>query len=1532
MKSISLSRNVTIDTIQGSGRVLVNGELTTLSEGATLPSGTQLGLPDSSDTVITLSDGTQLMIEPQSESSDSLFDALPQDVQDEIADIQQQILDGEGEITIQEDQATAAGQDATGSGSWSYVNIARDGSETIASSGFDSDSIANNAGAIGTNQEDGFGRFVDATAPNAPGVTILNDANNDGVISSQEIGDGIRVSIDLTGTNANPGDVLTVNGQAFTLTDDNITDGSVVVTLPDTPADGEPLTVDATITDTSGNTSAPGSDSATIDTSADAGIVSVDNITSDDVINAREAGGPITVTGTATGGDISEGDVVTMTINGTEYSTTVDGSGNWTVDVAGSDLAADTEFEVIVSSTDDAGNTVESTGSSEHTVDTAAPGEGGDSSNSIAFDDADDLINESEQTSVTFSGTVEDGAAIDSIVISDGDANTADITVDANDISVDGDGNVTVIGQDVSSLADGELTVTMTVTDEAGNQGSVTDVVTLDTEYGEDGDDDGDGITPASVSITDSTADDNDDEITGDETATISGTIGEGGASLDSLVISDGTNSITINVGDVTVDANGNYTVTGVDVSDLADGELTVTAVSTDVDGNQAEKTDTVGKDTEYGEDGDDDGDTITAPSVLITDSTADDGDDEITGDETATIMVNFGEGVSSGSAQVVISDSDADNDATVTLDVTLNADGTLTYDGSTIEADADGNYTITGVDVSGLSNGTVTANATFTDQDGNVETADDTVAKDTTYGEDGDDDGDTITAPSVLITDSTADDGDDEITGDETANISGNIGETDAATVDLVLTDSAGNKLEWSNVSVDSDGNFTLENVDVSSLKDGTLTVDATFTDQDGNVETAADTVAKDTNVSKPTIDLVASSDSGDSATDNLTNDTTPTFALGNIDSDAVRVEVFLGSTSLGFAGKDSNDNWMFTPQKLLSAGAYNFTVQVTDSAGNSDISDGLQVTIDTSASATITIDTIADDDVVNEQEASGDVTVTGAVGGDAKPGDTVTLTLQAAGDDVTTYTGIVKDDGTYSINVPGSALVSDADSAIVASVTGTDKAGNPFTATTSPSGENKDGDYEVDIVAPNPPIITNITDDSAGSDYSDVTMHGTGEPGATISIYFEGESGTPLVQATVDTDGSWTVALEDIASIGINENVRLEAVQSDAAGNQSEPSDAVHYWHGSWANANTEAGDDYVLTGEGNDTVNIITDDANDQLVIDGGAGTDKAVFNTRVDHLSFSKDSNGYLIVENSDTGDRIELRDFETINIDGDEKHIDELFTPTVTISEDANDDGVITANELNGDVDVIVGLPLGASVGDTIRVSDGTTTNEIVLAEADIDNGRVATSFDAPGEGETFTVTAGSDNATVDTVFINDGEYAPAVSIVDDANDDGVINKDELGNDNVQVSVSVNGEELAKGGSVNLTISNGGVESTVTLSLNDEGKLVDAAGTEYTYENGTITWTETVAEGESIKVDATQTDRYGNVSKEGSDNATVDTVFINDGEYAPAVSIVDDANDDGVINKDELGNDNVQVSVSVNGEELAKGGSVNLTIS
>ncbi|WP_129083087.1 Ig-like domain-containing protein, partial [Halarcobacter anaerophilus] len=101
-----------------------------------------------------------------------------------------------------------------------------------------------------------------------------------------------------------------------------------------------------------------GTSSHTVDVEAQAGTVSVDNITTDDVINASEADETITVTGTATGGDISEGDSVSFTVNGTEYRATVGEDGSWSADVAGSDLAADTSFEVSVESSDEAGNTV----------------------------------------------------------------------------------------------------------------------------------------------------------------------------------------------------------------------------------------------------------------------------------------------------------------------------------------------------------------------------------------------------------------------------------------------------------------------------------------------------------------------------------------------------------------------------------------------------------------------------------------------------------------------------------------------------------------------------------------------------------------------------------------------------------------------------------------------------------------------------------------------------------------------------------------------------------------------------------------------------------------------------------------------------------------------------------------------------------------------------------------------------------------------------------------------------------------------
>ncbi|WP_421332551.1 type I secretion C-terminal target domain-containing protein, partial [Aeromonas sp. 603607] len=117
--------------------------------------------------------------------------------------------------------------------------------------------------------------------------------------------------------------------------------------------------------------------------------------------------------------------------------------------------------------------------------------------------------------------------------------------------------------------------------------------------------------------------------------------------------------------------------------------------------------------------------------------------------------------------------------------------------------------------------------------------------------------------------------------------------------------------------------------------------------------------------------------------------------------------------------------------------------------------------------------------------------------------------------------------------------------------------------------------------------------------------------------------------------------------------------------------------------------------------------------------------------------------------------------------------------------------------------------------------------------------------------------------------------APTVTIVDDTNNDQMLTKGEIGNDQIQVRAEVNHADLVAGGKVTLTINNGGVNSTVQLTLKADGTLLASNGKSYGYQNGTISWTETTpANGKSLTVTATQTDKAGNVSLPGSDNAQI----------------------------------------------------------
>uniref|UniRef100_UPI0035BC629E type I secretion C-terminal target domain-containing protein n=1 Tax=Aeromonas hydrophila TaxID=644 RepID=UPI0035BC629E len=199
------------------------------------------------------------------------------------------------------------------------------------------------------------------------------------------------------------------------------------------------------------------------------------------------------------------------------------------------------------------------------------------------------------------------------------------------------------------------------------------------------------------------------------------------------------------------------------------------------------------------------------------------------------------------------------------------------------------------------------------------------------------------------------------------------------------------------------------------------------------------------------------------------------------------------------------------------------------------------------------------------------------------------------------------------------------------------------------------------------------------------------------------------------------------------------------------------------------------------------------------------------------------------------------------------------------------------------MDVEVGLPSEAKAGDTLKVSGQA---DRVLTDADISAGKVGYEFDRPADGDKLTVTAtivdaagnvslpGSDSATMgDTTATG----APTVTIVDDTNNDQMLTKAEIGNDQIQMRAEVSNSDLVAGGKVTLTINNGGTESSVELKLVN-GVLMLASGqpaNSFVYNNGIISWTETTpANGKSLTVTATQTDKAGNVSLPSSDNAQI----------------------------------------------------------
>ncbi len=123
---------------------------------------------------------------------------------------------------------------------------------------------------------------IDTVAPAVPTVTIIEDANNDGILSPNELTGNIDVSVSLP-TDAVAGDVLDINDgngnmYSLTLSVADVSSGAISVDFPNPGIDAVVINTSALITDSAGNIGASGSDSAIlfIDTDNDGRRDSID--------------------------------------------------------------------------------------------------------------------------------------------------------------------------------------------------------------------------------------------------------------------------------------------------------------------------------------------------------------------------------------------------------------------------------------------------------------------------------------------------------------------------------------------------------------------------------------------------------------------------------------------------------------------------------------------------------------------------------------------------------------------------------------------------------------------------------------------------------------------------------------------------------------------------------------------------------------------------------------------------------------------------------------------------------------------------------------------------------------------------------------------------------------------------------------------------------------------------------------------------------------------------------------------------------
>ncbi|MFY7418047.1 Ig-like domain-containing protein [Enterobacter cloacae complex sp. IR5428] len=1339
---------------------------------------------------------------------------------------------------------------------------------------------------------------VDVTVP---GVTIHTVAGDD-VINAAEHNQAQIVSGSATGAAAGDKVTVTIGGQTYTTVLDAAGNWSVGVpaSVISVLSDGT-VTVTASVTDAAGNTGS-GTHNVTVDTGLPS--VSFNAISDDNVLNAVEKEQDLSVSGTSA--NLAEGTVVTVILNGKNYTATTAADGTWSLTVPAADLASlgEANYTLSATATNGVGNSVSNT--ANLLVDTALPTV---TINTVA---GDNVINAAEVAAgQTLSGRVTNAEA----------GNTVTVTIGGNSytatVQSDLTWSVNVPESVLTALGNGDLTVSATVTNDHGNSGTGERDITIDASLP--------GLrvdTVAGDDVINSIEHGQNLIVTGSSDGLAAGTtltVTLNGKTYAASVLADGSWTAAIPAADVGALAAGTMTVTvagqsaaGNPVSISHDVTIDLAAVAISID---AIATDDVINAAEKGAD------------LVLSGSTSNVEENQIVtiifggksytakvdadGNWTANVPSSDLAGLKDGDASVQVSITNAHGNSasagreysvdatapTVTIDTVAGDNvingseaaagvaisGTTTAEvGQTVTVTFGGNsYTaqvqqggvwsvnVPGTDLSALADNGYTVQVSVSDAAGNPGSAGKAITLDTT-------------PPTVSFNVVAGDDVINSVEHGQAQIVSGTA--TGASVGDKLIITIGSNQYT---TTVDASGYWSVgvpASV-ISALADGTVTLSATITDSAGNSSTQTHDVVVNTASVALTVNTLSGDDVinvAEAGASLVINGSSAQFASGT------QVTITLNGKSYT-ATIQSDGAWQTTVPAadvgaLADGASYQVSASAQDSAGNS-ASATHTISVDTT-SPVISVNTLSGDDVLNAAEAQQPLTVHGS--SSAEAGQTVTVTLGGK-----TYTALVGSDGTWTLDVPAADLVALSQGALTVTAVVNDKAGNSGQTTHTLTVDTGAPAVTISTVADDD--IVNNAEQLAGQTISGTT---TAEQGQTVTVSFNGHS----YQATVGADGSWSVFVPGRDFLGLSDgDYTITATVSDKAGN---PGSATHdvTLNGDVPTIviNTFAQDDIVNAAEhGTPLIVSGTTDApagqTVTITLNGKTYTatvqNDGTWSYTVGSADVTALADGGSYVINAQVSNAIgnSASDNHSVTVD--------LTAPSMGISIDSlqNDTGLSASDFITNDKQVVVNGSLSAQLGNNekaqISLDGGSTWIDLTVTGTTwrYTDGRTLTDGTYPYQVRVID-NAGNVGATDSQDVVIDLTKPAATSITVDSvsQDTGLSDSDFITSDN-QISLKGTlGAALGSGDHAQISLDGGATWTDVSVS-----------GLSWTYVDG-----RTLADGD-YNYQLRVIDDAGNISATTSQVVTIDTVAPDASKTIAIDSISDDT---GLSSSDFITND------------------------